>query len=170
MLKVLNSKQVERLISCAPDEFKGMLTVMFGLGLRLSECVKLPRRNVDIEGKVVYIHGKGNKAAILPLVGKVLNVLRKEMKTNRAEYVWESSYTYHYGQRKVRQVVYDAANAAGLKYVHPHTLRHSRATTMLDAGRDIYRVKQLLRHSDIRTTQIYLHYSPEGLRKALINI
>lgn len=166
-MKVLNRVQVAELINHTPPEFKGMISVMFHLGLRISECVKLPRYRVDIGGKVVYIHGKNNKAAILPLIGIPLAVLRAEMKKNRGVYVWENSYTYHYGVRQIRQVIYDAANAAGLRNVHPHTLRHSRATTMLDAGRDIYRVKQLLRHSDVRTTQVYLDYSVEGLRKSM---
>lgn len=170
MIKVLNSSQVNDLIECTPAEFKGMVSVMFEMGLRLSECVLLPKHCIDLPAKIAYINGKGNKAAILPLMPDVLAALRAAMKMNTGFYVWEWYYGHPYGMRKIRQVIYDAARDAGLKYVHPHTLRHSRATTMLDAGRDIYRVKQLLRHSDVRTTQIYLAYSPEGLRKALTGL
>lgn len=166
-MNILSDVQVRRLIKCLDPEFKDMVTIMWSLALRINEVTQLTRAQVDLESEQVRIIGKGNQERLLPFFYAESKIFPRVMKANNALYVFEKSYTYPYGNRQVRQAIYDAATKAKLPNVHPHTLRHSRATWMLDNNLDSMRVKQLLGHKDIRTTDIYINYSVEGLRRAM---
>lgn len=140
---------------------------MFNLGLRINEVTKLRRSAVDVQNETLTVIGKGNRSRLLPFTYGVDAIVKRALRANRKEFLFEHYYGFPYGNRRLRQAVYDAANRIKVAGVHPHTLRHSRATTLIDDGCSLWHVKQLLGHADIRTTAIYLHYSVEGLRKAL---
>lgn len=166
-MKVLSKIQIRQLIRAVEPEFKDMVTLMFSLGLRINEVTKLERGRVDLQNETLTVVGKGNRSRLLPFTYGVDVIMKRALKANRAKYCFEHYYGYPYGNRRLRKAVYDAAARCNLVGVHPHTLRHSRATTLIDDGCSLWHVKQLLGHADIRTTAIYLHYSVEGLRKAI---
>lgn len=166
-MKTLSKIQVRALVRSVEPEYRDMVTLMFNLGLRINEVTKLKRSAVDLANETVLIQGKGGRERLLPFTYGVDVIMKRALKANRKEFLFEHYYGYPYGNRKVRQAVYDAAKLINLEGIHPHTLRHSRATTLIDDGCSLWHVKQLLGHADIRTTAIYLHYSVEGLRKAI---
>jgi site-specific recombinase XerD len=166
-MTILSNLQVRRLIHNLDPEFKDMVTLMYCSALRINEVASLLRSQVNMESETFQVCGKRNRWRRLPFTYGVPSIFSRALAANRAIYVFERSYSYPFGVRQIRQAIYDAAKRAGLSDVHPHTLRHSRATSLMDGGCDLWHVKQLLGHADIRTTEIYLHYSVEGLRKAM---
>lgn len=170
-MQIISKIQVRQLVQALAPEYKDLVTLMYCLGLRLNEVTKLKRAQVNQSNETLLIcgkgAGKGPRWRVVPWTFGVDKILSRAMKANRAIYVFEKHYGYCYGNREIRQAVYDAAAACGLPGMHPHTLRHCRATHWLDDGVDLWTVKQLLGHASIKTTDIYLSYSVEGARKAL---
>ncbi|SRR5258707_9110657 len=166
---ILSPAQVELL--CRQPQFykyKCMIWLLYALALRNSELCLLRQSQIDIIKKIVIIDGKGDKQRRLPLTARMVAVIESvKERYEPLEYLFENCYRQPYTARGLRSIVACAASAAGLYHVWPHLLRHSRATSLVDNRVEIGQVKQLLGHSDLRTTMIYTHYSVEGLRKVL---
>ena len=168
LMRIITRHQVNHISrQIASPDYHDMVQLMFELGLRISELIYLKRSYIDLASRTVYISGKGKKVRLLPLNRLAYLICRRHLRKNRKIFLFESSYGYHYPVRSFREVIYKASKLCSYLFVHPHTLRHSRATDLINSGCDLWHVKQLLGHEDIRTTSIYLHYSIEGLRKAI---
>ena len=185
--KAITLEQVERLIGSPPRDLLGrrdtaMLEVLYGAGLRISELVALDVDDVDLDEGVVHVRsGKGGKGRLVPLGGAARKALDDYLVQTRPELLRRSSgrsaagalFLNSRGGRLGRQgswkVLKSHARTAGLdRLVSPHTLRHSFATHMLDAGADIRVVQELLGHSSLATTQVYTLVSDRHLHEVYV--
>jgi len=154
-----------------------ILELLYGSGLRLSELQDLNRGELDEKAELVKVRGKGKKERIVPLTRSALQSLKRyELRRQEAIAKGAASVDAHALlvnvkggrlsrrsiQRAVREILEKAAAAQGLSV---HSLRHSFATHLLDAGADLMAVKELLGHVSLSTTQIYTHTSKERLKK-----
>ena len=151
---------------------RAMLELMLGNGLRVSECCGIHLRDVDWGTSRLRLRSevaKGGREAVVPLAAEVVEWLERWKPVRRRHAAggpW-MFVTLRGGQvdrHYVWEMVSRYARKAGIEWpVHPHVLRHTFATDLLREGFDIREVQELLRHADLRTTQIYTHVSPERL-------
>ena len=171
--KLLNEDELRRLFNALGNKkHKAMLFTAYSSGLRVSEIVSLKIKHIDSKRMQIFIErAKGKKDRYVNLSPLVLDILRKylqEYKPSPKTYLFESEQTQSaYPTRTVQQIFANAKHKAGIKKeVGVHSLRHSFATHLLDKGTDIKYIKELLGHSNIKTTERYLHVS----KKQLVNI
>ncbi|MFM8648403.1 MAG: tyrosine-type recombinase/integrase [Actinomycetota bacterium] len=144
-----------------------MLEVLYGSGLRVSELCGLDIDGVDLRRGVVTVWGKGGKERRVPMSQAAVDAVRSWL-TKRREVEGDQSGSALFlngrggrvGTRDVRRVVDERCPSP----THPHALRHTFATHLLDGGADLRIVQELLGHSDVATTQRYTHVSKERLR------
>ena len=139
-----------------------------GAAIRLSEGCELLRTDVDPQG-YIKVHGKGGRVETVPIEDSVLQVIREYLadRTDDNPYLFRGKLPgSHISARYMYQLIRDMGQRAGVK-LHPHMLRHTAATAMLSAGVDSMDVKDVLRHRDISSTQIYTHILKEELRTRL---
>lgn len=156
---------------------KALLEFIYATGCRVSEAVGTNLDDIDLEEKVVRLMGKGSKQRLVPLgsyarnsVVVYLNAGRGELERRSTAKVPErrALFLNKRGKRISRQSVWEIVKTAGeragiTKPLHPHTLRHSFATHLIQGGADVRTVQELLGHASVTTTQIYTHVSPEAL-------
>ena len=135
-------------------------SMMYALGLRISDAVSLPISAIDARQKVIRLISKGNKERCVPLPRPVLPALREFWKTHRNK-TWifpNNKGNNHITPQSLGLAFRNACDNLGLsKQVKPHALRHSFATHLLEDGVDIRIVQMLLGHASIKSTQIYTH-------------
>jgi site-specific recombinase XerD len=162
---VLSAEELQKIFSVARNlKERAMLMTLYGAGLRASELVSL--RTSDIDGTRMLIHvrqGKGQKDRVVKLARHLLAVLREYWKAFRP-HPWMFPRPTQPDRPLTRvdvfRLVAGSAKRAGLsKRISPHTLRHSYATHLLDAGGDLRTIQVLMGHKNIRTTSIYVHVS-----------
>ncbi|MBI2898983.1 MAG: tyrosine-type recombinase/integrase [Planctomycetes bacterium] len=137
---------------------RAMLELLYASGIRASELTHLRVSDVNLDVGFVRCHGKGGKERVVPIGGGAVRRLR--------EYVPAGEFLFPIRRETLWRVVRRAARRAGLKDVpHPHTLRHSFATHLVQNGADLRYVQEMLGHSKISTTQIYTHVDHERLRQ-----
>jgi integrase/recombinase XerC len=175
--KVLDVDQTALLLAAQPTSFLAwrdlaMWELMYSSGLRVSELVEIDVGDLDAREGEVRVTGKGNKERINPVGRIALQVLEKWMAW-RMPVVKENEralFVSHKGSRLSTRTVQKRldrwALSQGLETsVHPHMLRHSFATHMLESSSDLRAVQELLGHSNIGTTQIYTHLDFQHLAK-----
>lgn len=172
---VLSVEEVRRLIGGAQNLFhRTMLMTLYGAGLRRSELCQLKVRNVDSQRMVLRIErGKGGVDREVPLSPTLLVALREYYRWMRPQtYLFPGTQDGWRADKPITpRVIWDAvrfaARAAGIdRRVSPHTLRHSYATHLLEAGADLRTIQVLLGHADLTHTTVYLHLSPRHLQAA----
>ncbi|TMA26129.1 MAG: site-specific tyrosine recombinase XerD [Deltaproteobacteria bacterium] len=155
---------------------KAMLEVLYASGLRVSELVALPFGAIDRNLGVVRVRGKGGKERIVPVGERARQALDVYLAGPRMRLLGGCRTTDLFvtqrGARMTRQGFWKLlgryARAAGIeRRVHPHTLRHSFATHLLERGADLRAVQAMLGHADIATTQIYTHVDRERLKAVI---
>lgn len=154
---------------------KAMLELMYASGLRCYEVVNLQISNLDLNQMIVLVHGKGNKDRYVPFNQEAcswlilyINEARVNLmtKTEGHNFVFVNKFGKPLTNRGVENIVDRLMkNYDSTKKIHPHTIRHSFATHLLDAGADIRTVQELLGHENLSTTQIYTHISKEHLKE-----
>ena len=156
---------------------RALVELLYGTGMRVGELASLDVRDMDIEGGEVRVLGKGRKERILPLPNLTCDAMRDWLDARRrpgvlAEPLFISlrprrdQTARRLGTRDVRRVLRRRALAAGIAdRVHPHRLRHSYATHLLDMGADLREIQELLGHASLSTTQKYTAVSVEHLRQ-----
>ena len=177
--KTLSPGEAERLIDAAAGTTpramrdRALVELLYGAGLRVSEVTGLHRRSVDLEERLVRALGKGSKERVVPLGRPAVDALRRYVAMGRP----------HLDRRNRPELFLNArggpltragaflilrrlAEKAGLdpQRVHPHLLRHSFATHLLEGGADLRSVQEMLGHADLSTTQIYTHVLEARLR------
>ena len=180
--KVLSVAEVDALLDTpnlgTPDGYrdKTMLEVLYATGMRVSELVNVPLKNVDLKMEYVIVMGKGSKERMLPLGRTALRYLEHYISVVRLQLLHgkpdssKALFVTGWGGPMTRERFYEIivayGQSAGLsKKVTPHMLRHSFATHLLNNGTDLRVVQELLGHADISTTQIYTHLDIERLRE-----
>lgn len=153
---------------------RAMFEMMYACGLRVSEVVNLSIRDIDLQDGIVHISGKGGKQRIVPFyeeakhrLMRYLNEVRMKWADQKQDAVFVNQRGKQMSTRGVQYRMELAAKACDLHvHIHPHMFRHSFATHLLDNGADLRFVQELLGHSSLSTTQIYVHVSQERLKKA----
>lgn len=180
--KVLSVQEVERLLD-EPNlgtldgyRDKTMLELLYATGMRVSELVNVPVKNVDMKMQYVIVMGKGSKERMLPLgrtalhyLEHYLSVVRPQLlhgKPDMASELFVTGWGGPMTRERFYEIIVAYGKSAGIsKRVTPHMLRHSFATHLLNNGTDLRIVQELLGHADISTTQIYTHLDVERLRE-----
>jgi integrase/recombinase XerC len=148
-----------------------VLEVLYGAGLRVSECCGLRLSDADLSRGFVTVLGKGAKVRRVPLGGPALDALDTYLAEARATLVRDDSPDAVFlnrrggalGTRDVRRILAALPLDDGRR-LHPHALRHAYATHLLEGGADLRVVQELLGHADLATTQIYTHLTRDRLR------
>jgi site-specific recombinase XerD len=168
---VLTRTQLEAMIQGTRNPTHRLaLMLLYSGGLRVSELVRLRWQDLDEERGLVHVRGgKGRKdryTLYSPRVADIVRVLA-DPAASPAGFVFPSTRPgRHLTTRSVQKIVAQAARRAGIaKKVTPHTLRHSFATHLLEAGTDLRYIQELLGHASPRTTQIYTHVSNRQLSR-----
>ncbi len=177
---VLSVEEVAKLLdSLAGDtplhlRNQAMVELVYSSGLRVTELVTLQISNLHLTSKMIKILGKGSKERIVPVNDYALKILRKYITEGRPLLVKgkDNGYIFlnNHGQPISRisffNILKEQAKIAGItKEISPHTLRHSFATHLLEAGIDLRLIQELLGHEDISTTQIYTHLSMKKIKE-----
>jgi integrase/recombinase XerD len=173
--EVLSVEEAARLLEAAPGlKYKAALSVAYGAGLRVSEVAHLKVDDIDSKRMLIRVEqGKGRKDRNAMLSPQLLELLRLWWREARRRSVmlphgWlfpGRSYTDPISTRQLNRAVHEAAEAAGIrKRVHPHTLRHSFATHLLEQDVDIRVIQVLLGHSKIDTTALYTKVATRTIR------
>src|SRR5208283_1756477 len=161
---VLSMEEVAQLLAAAmPGRERMLLETAYGCGLRISELLGLQVTDIDASRMVVTVrHGKGAKDRQVPLSARLLSALRRWWCTHRhARWLFPGKTPAgHLSDGMVQRICQRVVQRAGLrKKATLHTLRHSYATHLLEAGVDVVTLQKLLGHSDLSTTARYLHLS-----------
>lgn len=170
---------VKGIDSIAADNFEGardraIVEFFYSTGVRLRELVGVNLNDLDFVNEVVKISGKGSRQRLAPLGKMLAKVLRSYLKarqehltalgrSNDALFVNKKGNRVSPGfvRNRIKKIFLPVA---GQQQAHPHMLRHSFATHLLDEGADLLSVKEMLGHASLSTTQIYTHLSPERLK------
>jgi integrase/recombinase XerD len=178
--RTLSPADVLRLIEAAngttPRSLRdrALVELLYGAGLRVSEAVGLDRGRIDLEDRLVRPLGKGGKERIVPLGHEAVDAMRRYLSRGRP-----------YLDRRRRPELFLNAQGGGLtragaflilrrlaekaglepERIHPHLLRHSFATHLLEGGADLRSVQEMLGHADLTTTEIYTHVSDRRRRE-----
>ena len=179
---VLNEDDIDALLS-APDvstpsgiRDRAMLEVLYGAGLRVSELVGMRTTDHDADQNAIRVLGKGDKQRMALLGKSARHWLQRYMRDARPlllsekslDWLWLNRFGGPLSARAVQLSVRRHAQRAGLPDdVHPHLLRHSFATHMLDGGADVRVVQELLGHASVSTTQIYTHVTDAARRDTI---
>ncbi len=171
--QVLDPDEMKQLVEVPTDSQLGlrdraMLELFYSSGLRLSELCVLRWQGIELENALVRITGKGNKTRIVPIGSHAINALR-EWRDHSGGTAQSPVFPGRNGPitpRAVQLRLRQLAQQQGLwKRVHPHLLRHSFASHVLESSGDLRGVQELLGHADIATTQIYTHLDYQHLAK-----
>jgi len=152
---------------------RAMVYLIYATGLRVSELVGLTTHQTDLSLEYVRVRGKGDKERIVPYATRAGDCLRDYLAQFRAELRPQTDHLFvnHRGFVLTRQSFWNLLRELGEKAgiareLTPHSLRHSFATHLLHSGMNLRSLQMLLGHSDVSTTQIYTHVSPDHLRAA----
>lgn len=154
---------------------RAILETLYATGIRVSELVNLKQSNLMFDDELILVFGKGSKERLVPIGQSARTWITKYQKEARAIHAKRGKsldilFLNARGTKMTRQAIWNIirahARSAGIKKeVHPHTLRHSFATHLLEGGADLRAVQEMLGHADISTTQIYTHIDREYLKE-----
>ncbi len=167
---VLTKNETRLLLDTIPNKkSKLMVSLIYACGFRVSELLNLKLSDLQFDEKTGHIRqAKGNKDRVFNIPEFLLVDLQKQynhQKRASQEYLFTGP-NGRLSSRNLQKIIQKAGKRAGInKEVHPHTLRHSFATHLLENNTDIRKIQELLGHSDLSTTQIYTHVSTEELKK-----
>ena len=178
---VLTFEQINRILECFdlndPMELRNrcIIETIYACGLRISECCSLLIDNIDRKSMIVRIIGKGNKERIVPFYPRLNELMDLYIKKYRNEYAKDGSpYMFvskrgtKISPRSVQLLLEQVKIKANIEVdIHPHMLRHSFATHLLDNGADLRTVQELLGHANLSTTQLYTHLTFDRLKNAV---
>jgi integrase/recombinase XerD len=179
--RTLSPGEAERLIEAAGGvspralRDRALVELLYGAGLRVSEAVGLERGGVDLDDRLVRVVGKGGKERIVPVGRQAVEALRRYLERGRPfldRRRRPELFLNAKGGALTRSgaflILRRLAAAAGLEpgRVHPHLLRHSFATHLLEGGADLRSVQEMLGHADLSTTELYTHVSDRRRREA----
>lgn len=174
--RLLAADQAQHLLDRPTDDDwlqcrdQAMLELLYSSGLRLAELVALDRADLDRREALVTVTGKGGKTRTLPVGRAALEALQRWLAIRpQVPAHTEALFTSRRGQRisarTVQQRLALQAQQRGTRHVHPHLLRHSFASHLLESSGDLRAVQELLGHANLTTTQVYTHLDFQHLAK-----
>jgi integrase/recombinase XerD len=179
--RTLSPGEAERLVEAANGTSpralrdRALVELLYGAGLRVSEAVGLERGAVDLEGRLVRAAGKGGKERVVPIGRQGIEALRRYLSRGRPfldrrhrPEVFLNAQGGPLTRAGAFLILRRLAEKAGLDpaRVHPHLLRHSFATHLLEGGADLRSVQEMLGHADLATTELYTHVSDRRRKEA----
>ena len=174
----LSRDEEQKLIGCAYRETGNnglLLKTLLLTGARVSEFISLKVKDIFYDELMILIQkGKGGKSRYVPILPELSQELKTHLGSRQTGYVFESNRHTKFTARRIQQIVKETAERAGItKKVHPHLLRHTVATFLLEKGMPLEQIQKFLGHSKIETTQIYAESSTEmmkaGFQRAFSN-
>ena len=160
---------------------RALLEFMYATGCRVSEAVGADLADIDLDRRVARLTGKGAKQRLVPIGSYACEAMRAYLSSGREPLVRKARknpelraiFLNKRGRRLSRQSVWEIVTTAGKRAhidrpLHPHTLRHSFATHLIQGGADVRTVQELLGHASVTTTQIYTHVSPQVLMETYL--
>ena len=173
----LDEDQVRRLIELPrPNTVMGLrdraiLTLLYGTGIRASECAGLREKDIDWEDHTIFVRGKGGHERTIPLNDEVVHIMKQYRMARGVVAATETFFRSRHGGALSRNAIYERVRGAGRrarieKRVSPHRLRHTFATHLIKAGVQLVTLRDLLGHRQITSTQIYIHLTAKDLRRA----
>ena len=183
--EIVSFEEVSRLIGAIDVSTRNglrdraLIELLYGSGLRVSEAVGLDLDDLLVDEGLVRVTGKGQKVRVVPITHYAAEFLDRyiiggfrttALGSKRSSAVFISSRGSRISRQAVWQSVRKYASIAQIRVsIHPHTLRHSCATHMVNGGADIRVVQELLGHASLATTQIYTHVTPARLASVYLN-
>ena len=149
---------------------RAMIELFYGSGMRLAELVDLDLKDLDLVNGFATVTGKGNKTRVVPLGSHAIEAVQKWLETRRGARASDPLFTGR-GDNRISPRTVQARlkrlsmHNLGTDVLHPHLLRHSFASHLLESSGDVRAVQELLGHADISTTQIYTHLDFQHLAK-----
>lgn len=173
--KTLDPDRAAQLLDGAlEDDFiarrdQAILELFYSSGLRLSELVGLDLQHIDLQNGLVRVRGKGNKSRELPVGKAARRAIENWLRIRPAAQLDDPLFVSRRGKRLTPRAVQLRVRQAGIRElgqaIHPHMLRHSFASHLLESSQDLRAVQELLGHANIATTQIYTHLDFQHLRR-----
>lgn len=167
--EVLTREEVKKLIDIiSSQKSKLIVKLLYSAGLRVSECISLKIRDLDLENEEGWIRaGKGNKDRSFGVAKSLIQEIKKYIQTlDEKEVYLFPGRKGHITARNVQKIIEKAAQKAKIpKKVTPHKLRHSFGTHYLEKGQNLREIQEMMGHSDVSTTQIYTSVSRKQLKK-----
>ncbi len=177
----MTKSEIKALLSLPDVEtFEGLrdyliLELFYATGIRVSELINIKTSDVNLNNGTLTVLGKGNKKRVLPLPGIVIEDIRRylqqievqaSVKPEYNRYLFVKEEKEPFTRQQVATIVQNyIKKVADTEKAHPHSLRHTFATHLLDSGADLMSVKELLGHANLGTTEIYTHVSAEHLKR-----
>jgi len=173
----LSSEQVSRLLSEPSSDTviglrdRALLALLYGTGIRASECSSLTEGNVDLKQLTIRVQGKGGHERVIPLNPQLAEVLTAYVGARGPATPTAPFFRSRFGRRLSRNAVYERVRTWGERSrigtaISPHRMRHTFATHLVRAGVGLVTIRDLLGHRLITSTQIYLHVTGDDLRAA----
>lgn len=166
---VFGESEIKKILNAVENpKHKTMLSLSYAAGLRVSEITAMKIADIDSSRMVINIRqAKGKKDRQVMMGDKLLEILRHYAKEYKPKvWLFEGQYGEQYSDRSVQMVISAAKKKAGVnKKGSIHALRHSFATHLIEGGTDIFSIKELLGHTNIRTTTKYIHVSKKHISK-----
>jgi integrase/recombinase XerD len=174
---VLDAEEVTRLIATPRSSTvlgvrdRALLALLYGTGIRASECAGLREGQVDLRGLTVRVRGKGGHERTVPLNEEVADRLREYIQVRGAQLPSAPFFRSRAGRALARGTIYERVRTLGrrarlAKPLSPHRLRHTFASHLVREGVNLVTIRDLLGHRQITSTQIYLHVTAQDLRAA----
>jgi len=180
----LTIEEIERLLE-APNlstpqgqRDRALIELLYASGLRVSELVQLNQEQVNLDTREIRVWGKGSKERMVLMGEPAATALSaylgqgrpKLLGNKRSSALFLNRYGGRLPERRVQRILEKYANIAGIdKGVHPHMLRHTFATHLLDGGADLRVVQELLGHANLSSTQIYTHVTKSQARRVYLS-
>jgi integrase/recombinase XerC len=167
--KTLDADQINQFLSLSPNSWidcrdHAMIELLYSSGLRLAELTNLNLTDIDLKEAIITVTGKGNKTRQLPVGRQALSAVKSWLKRRQELKNTEGSALFlsKHGKRLSPRSIQDRLKQMSIKQgmpgkVHPHMLRHSFASHLLESSGDLRAVQELLGHENISTTQVYTH-------------
>ena len=168
---VLTKDEIKKMLEMTENfKHKVILSLLYSSGLRVGECSRLNIDDIEFNEGIGWVRsGKGRKDRLFILSKRMKDMLKEYIEEYdiKKGYLFPSNKTdRHITERAIYKIVVNAGKRAGInKKIYPHTLRHSFATHLLEAGVDIRKIQELLGHSNLQTTQIYTKVTKKELKK-----
>jgi integrase/recombinase XerD len=170
VIERLSKSEEQKLIKYAYWEkslYGLLLKTLFLTGARVSEFVSLKASDFYFDEQMILIRkGKGGKSRYVPVLSELAQEIKTHLGSRTEGYIFESNRHTKFTTRRIQQIVKETADQAGIaKKVHPHLLRHTVATHLLEKGMPLEQIQKFLGHSKIETTQIYAESSTKILKE-----
>ena len=164
---VLNKEEINSMLDATLNlRHRLVLMFLYYTGMRLNEIVNLKWEDLDFQRGTIHLKtAKGEKERVIFFHEKLKNFIGY-FNLRKDGFIFLSNLSKKYDKRTIQLIVRNAAKKAGInKRATPHTLRHSFATHLLEAGADIRHIQKLLGHANLQTTQIYAHVANKDIKK-----